>query len=204
MADFKRETAINSVTRLIENLPQHADYPIDAIRMIDREIGGLLAHPASPFCNDYRSYSITVFPSGLEATLPGYDIILILNSKKIAVKHKGKSHNINIPLTLKHPEKGVAYIIGHTLALSLFRFRREVLIKLQNKHGEKWAVNYLANDVAIGVLNSYMPNQIIYSKKSGKAKHTMFVDRAKQTEESDRITNNTEVSWLSRICPCIS
>ena len=205
MTDFKRETAIKSVKKLLENLPNHHDYPKDAIRMIDREISGLLAHPSSPFCNEYRTYARSVFPSGLEATIPGHDIILILNKEIIIVKHHGKAHNISVPLALKNPEKGVAHIVGKDLALELFMFRSDVLIKLHEKNGEGWIVNCVANNEAIAVLNVYTPNQSIYPKKKpSAARQSMFVEQAKNNNASDTSDTPQVTSFLSRICPCIS
>lgn len=203
---YHRETAKASVKKLIENLPQHEQHPTDAIRMIDREIGGLLAHPKSPYFNDYREYSTTIFPSGLEATRPGHDIILILNQEQTSVLFHGQKRVINIPKALKNPERGVAHIIGQELALELFSIRRSVLGKLKIEVAASWGVNCDANESALEVLKYYLSSQKRATIKKGSlTKPRRFFNELKSVELDEELS--TEIpssSWLSRICPCIS
>ncbi|MDP3705500.1 MAG: hypothetical protein Q8R24_06275 [Legionellaceae bacterium] len=151
--NYVRDSAQLSVTNLLDDLPRHL--PLDAIRMVDREIGGLLGNPGSPCYNAYRTYALAIFPSGLEATSPGRDIILILNSKETVVMRRGVSCTLSLPNVLQNPEKGVAQIIGIDLARALFKQRTEIFQKLQ--HGDTWQDNIDANNQAIMVLNDYDP-----------------------------------------------
>ena len=160
MRSYIRKTALDSVRSLLKNLPEHKDHPRDAIRMIDREIGGLLAHMESPFYNAYRDVAGILFPSGLEATAPGKDIILVLNSKEALIKNNGREAMVKIPTALKQPEKGVAQIIGQHFARTLFMVRGRILNHLMNAEEEKdqnWQVNATANDQALAVLENYIP-----------------------------------------------
>lgn len=164
MQNYIRDTGIKSVRDLLKNLHQHNEHPRDAIRMIDRTIGGLLAHTESPSYNAYRDYAAILFPSGLEATLPGKDIILILNSKEVIINRKGSNHAIQIPYTLKNPEKGVAQIIGQTFARTLFIVRGEILAQLMTTEQKclDWQINAAANDQALAVLKNYIPYPSIF------------------------------------------
>ncbi len=153
---YVRDTAIERVRTLLKDLPRHEAHPLDAIRMIDREIGGLLAHPDSPHVKDYRTYASALFPAGLEATRPGKDIILILNQPVAVVQKNGKTHQIRIPLSLKNPEKGVVQIVGRTLAKELFKTRGAVLARLALDE-PKWSENITSNNAALKVLEYYDP-----------------------------------------------
>lgn len=164
---YLRQTAVDSVLNLLNNLPEHHKKPSDAIRMIDREIGGLLAHPESPSYHAYRVHAETLFPAGLEYTAPGMDIIQLLNSDDATVTKKGQSHKITIPRALKYPEKGVAMIIGKHRALLLFKRRGEILEKLILAEGDQveisWRTNLAANEAAMKVLKTYTPYPFHYS-----------------------------------------
>ena len=183
MPNYIRKTAIEAVVKLLKNLPEHEDHPLDAIRMIDRSIGGLLAHAESPSYLGFRDYTSILFPSGLEATIPGQDIILILNKAEVTIIKDGKERIIKIPSALKNPEKGVAQIIGHHLAERLFIARERVLAELiaceindanwkENatpianarvniKKHSSWIENAIAHDAAWEVLKHYRPYQSI-------------------------------------------
>ena len=180
--NYIRQTAIESVKSLLKNLPEHKKHPLDAIRMTDRTIGGLLAHPESPAYDGYRTYSTVLFPSGLEATLPGKDIILILNNSKTTIIKDGKARVIDIPSALKHPEKGVAQIIGPYLARLLFIVRAQILNQLiaTEKNGDDWRVNLTANNAAQHVLKDYSPYQATLDKLFPRKRY-----------------------WLEQLCPCI-
>ena len=123
--NYIRKTGIENVRSVLKNLPEHHDHPLDAIRMIDRTIGGLLAHTESPFYNAYRVYAIALFPAGLEATHPGEDIILILNSKETTVI---KNRHIKTTSALKNPEKS----LGQHFAQSLFAVRKDIILTNKN------------------------------------------------------------------------
>jgi hypothetical protein len=181
--NYIRKTGIESVRGVLKNLPEHHKHPRDAIRMIDRTIGGLLAHIESPSYHAYRDYASTIFPAGLEATLPGKDIILILNSAETTVIKNGHEQIICIPRALKNPEKGVAQIIGQHFARTLFIARGRVLAQLieTEKNGDIWQVNATANEQALKVLKDYIPYQSIFDKPS---------------------SNNN--SWLEQLCPCFT
>ncbi len=165
--NYIRKTAIESVRSLLKNLPEHHAHPLDAIRMIDRSIGGLLAHKESPAYKGYREHASLIFPSGLEATSPGKDIILILNSKMIKINQHGTEHNIAIPSSLKNPEKGVAQIIGQHFARTLFTVRAQILEQIINTqpNGELWQPNATANMDALHVLKNYTPYPSIFDPK---------------------------------------
>lgn len=168
---YARKTGIDSVKSILHNLPNHYtprsddvkdirnSNPLiglsDAIRMLDRTIGGLLANPASPFYKSYRTYTPLLFPSGLEATSPGKDIILILNSVSVSVNYSGKTRDMVIPPALKNPEKGVAQIIGHNLARALFSERGKILNLLVEAGGAGWEINAIANANALLILETY-------------------------------------------------
>ena len=158
MRSYIRKTGIESVRSLLKNLPEHKEHPKDAIRMIDRTIGGLLAHVESPFYNAYRDFAGILFPSGLEATTPGKDIILVLNKKEALCIHNNKIVSVRIPTALQHPEKGVAQIIGQYLARTLLMLRGRILNQLiDTEKNENWQENATANDQAFAVLESYRP-----------------------------------------------
>lgn len=181
---YTRTTGIKSVRDILNNLPEHHKKPSDAIRMIDRTIGGLLANEQSPFFESYRTFTPILFPSGLEATIPGRDIILILNSQTVKIAEfkkgiKAKTNKkpaaevqIDVPAALHHPEKGVAQIIGHGLARQLFLERAKILIQLMaTEEGSvnenitdvsleaTWKKNALANAAAQLILEDYNPYQ---------------------------------------------
>ncbi len=164
---YIRKTAIESVKNLLKNLSEHDEYPCDAIRMIDRTIGGLLAHEESPFYHDYRNHAGVLFPSGLEATKPGHDIILVLNKINASILIAGKKQPVVIPPRLKNPEKGVAQIIGHHLARALFIARGRILTRIiaTEENGETWRVNAIANDAAQNVLKDYNPYSSMFNKQ---------------------------------------
>ncbi len=166
MRSYIRKTAIESVRSLLKNLPQHHEHPRDAIRMIDRTIGGLLAHTESPSYNAYRDYARLLFPSGLEATIPGKDIILILNRSDATINEDAYKGRIKIPSALKNPEKGVAQIIGQHFARTLFIVRGEILAQLiaTEENGGGWQVNAAANAQALDVLKDYIPYPSFFDK----------------------------------------
>lgn len=152
-----RETAINAVHALLNNLPMHVNKGNleDAMRMVDREIGGLLGHPDSPVVSIFRSNQQILFPGGLEKTCQGRDIVLVLNSQTIKIKNPaGLTVSYSIPKALKNPEKGVAQIIGIDLAKKLFLTRASILAELF-KRDPRWQPNVDANTEAQSVLNDY-------------------------------------------------
>lgn len=152
-----RESAINAVNALLENLPLHINKGNleDAIRMVDRAIGGILGHPDSPVMNTFRSNQQILFPGGLEKTCGGRDIILVLNSKAVEIKNPaGKMISYPLPTALRNPEKGIAQIVGLKLAEKLFAVRTEILTKLSEKNAE-WKINVEANKKAQDVLSKY-------------------------------------------------
>lgn len=186
-----RNTGIKSVIKILRDIPNH--YPKDAIRMLDRTIGGLLAHKESPFYDAYRTYTKELFPAGLEHTVPKKDIILILNSdtatirKNISKTETIQNNNpqtleIKIPPQLKHPEKGVGQIVGIQLARQIFKVREDILEWLQSNEpdGSGWHVNVEANRKAREVLKHYDPY------------HT-----------EAPYHNETWSSWLTQSNPCL-
>ena len=160
--NYLRPSAVKSVNSLLGEVKKH-ELP-DAIRMIDREIGGLLAHPESPFYCGYRDYAFTLFPAGLEATCAGSDIILVLNSDTKEIKHHGKTREIKIPSMLRNPEKGVAQIIGRILAQKIFLQRGEILSQLKQENSA-WNSNVVANDEALETLYDYDPYPGFFDKR---------------------------------------
>jgi hypothetical protein len=204
---YHRETAKNSVRRLIENLSTVNHRLDDAIRMIDREIGGLLAHPKSPYFNVYREYAKTIFPSGLEATKPGHDIILTLNKNQASLVLHGRQYLITIPKSLKNPERGVAHIIGQDLALELFYVRKKVLGQLKKDIHSSWGENLDANQNALDELKNYLsPQKRAIHKKLSPIKARGFFNEQSLVTSKDEThdTDTPECSLLSIICPCIS
>lgn len=203
---YHRETAKTSVERLIQNLSVANHVLIDAIRMIDREIGGLLAHPKSPYFNDYRTHATIIFPSGLEGTKPGFDIILILNKEKTSLVFHGCQREIVIPKALKNPERGVAHIIGQELALQLFQVRKNILTRLKIDVTNAWEENLYANESAIEELKNYLSPQKKAHHKTGLPTKSrgFFNEPAAVAVEESQVTDTPKHSWLSRICPCIS
>lgn len=162
-----RETGIHAVNNLLANLPVHIKKGNleDAIRMIDREIGGLLGNPHSPMVETFRSSERLLFPGGLENTFPGRDIIMLLNSDTTMIDIRHGQMQYKIPKALKNPEKGVAQVIGIDLAITLFKVRKEVLEALVKKEKESqglsslrgrreftWMTNLIANKAAQKVL----------------------------------------------------
>ena len=196
MRSYIRKTGIESVRSLLKNLPEHDKQPRDAIRMIDRTIGGLLAHKASPSYHGFRDYATTLFPSGLEATRPGKDIILVLNKRKAIIHKNGKQRCIDIPSALENPEKGVAQIIGHHFARTLFRERGRILTQLINteESGTDWQVNAAANDAAQDVLKHYDPYRGFFDN--------LYPLGARSSLQEGTECSNTLLQSLSRLFCC--
>lgn len=151
-----RETGIRAVKNLLGNLPMHIEKGKleDAFRMVDREIGGLLANPNSPMVDCFRSCELALFPSGLENTKPGKDIILLLNSDMTMINIGYKQIEYKIPKALKNPEKGVAQVIGLDLAKQLFVVRGDILKRLVARD-HLWQTNLASNRAAQTVLDNY-------------------------------------------------
>lgn len=179
-----RETGINAVNAFLQNLPLHIakGHFEDAIRMLDRVIGGLLGNPDSPVVSEFRSNEPVLFPGGLEKTFPGRDIVLVLNSETVDVKTPaGRLISYKIPKALKHPEKGVAQIIGIELAEKLFQKRADILNILLKKDGN-WLPNVEANKEAQTILR-YYPSILAQSKVN------KIVEFAKTEIEKKRFEN---------------
>lgn len=181
LKDFKDPSAglpDNHPLQTFKSQPYHEiwwlkRHRLDTVRMLDREIGGLLANPASPYSETYKAHSPTIFPRGLEGTEPNKDLILLLNSAEAALPE------------LKNPEKGVAQIIGKELAEELFTIRGEALDAIEKAviieaiekarslealekikalttvltRTDSWARNIEANKAALTTLQSYIPEQ---------------------------------------------
>lgn len=183
---YRRDTAIKSVTNLLNALetppttgPQET-HLLESFRMVEREISGLLGHPDSPHRHTYLNYIRLLFPSGLERSNYDRDMIQLLGrTDKISVMHNGKASFITINPELRNPVKGVAQIIGKELTQKLFERRGAILSSLETP-SNFWEESIQANNVALGVLNDYIPENDTSYNLSTKATATTKADGDKK------------------------